>query len=281
MTIPITLLTDFGWQDVYVGVMKGVILSIMPDANPIDLTHAIPPHDLPSARFHLLNAVPHFPSPTVHIAVVDPGVGSHRRGVAIAYEGGFLVGPDNGIFSGVLDRYPAYTAVQLNRQAYWYTDRPSTTFHGRDIFAPVGAHLAAGVSLEQVGEQIAVESLAQLGLPPNEHGKPVSKTSKFPLTCEGYVQAIDRFGNVISSISEVDLPMTTRLAPGRDRWAIVGKYEIPLKQTYSDVAPGELVALIGSHGWLEVASNRGNAAAHLQVAIGDRILLRYSSGRES
>jgi S-adenosylmethionine hydrolase len=147
----ITLLSDFGLSDVYVGVMKGVIAQINPALTVVDLTHQIPPQNIAAGRFSLMNAYPYFPGGTVHIAVVDPGVGSRRRGVAIQLDAGFLVGPDNGLFSGVLSENPVVAAVELTNPQYWRTLSPSTTFHGRDIFAAVGAHLASGISDRTVG----------------------------------------------------------------------------------------------------------------------------------
>ena len=156
----ITLLTDFGDRDIYVGVMKGAIAKINPQLKIIDLTHQIPPQNLLAARFALSNAYPYFPSGTVHIAVVDPGVGSSRRGVAVELKGGYVVCPDNGLCSGILDG--AIAAVELNNSQYWRVSDPSYTFHGRDIFAPVGAHLANGVSLEELGREIDLASLVKL-----------------------------------------------------------------------------------------------------------------------
>lgn len=138
----ITLLTDFGVQDNYVGVMKGIIAQIYPDAKVIDITHEVPPHNLDAANFCLMKAYPYFPAGTVHVAVVDPGVGTKRRAVAIELATGFLVGPDNGIFTGVLQEEQIILAVELTKPEYWLPNEPSTTFHGRDIFAPIGAYLS-------------------------------------------------------------------------------------------------------------------------------------------
>jgi len=135
----ITLLSDFGLKDVYVGVMKGVIAQINPGLTVVDLTHQIPPQNIAAARFNLMNAYLYFPVGTVHVAVVDPGVGSHRRGIALQIDAGFLVGPDNGLFSGVVHQTGVIAAVELTNAQYWWTPTPSTTFHGRDIFAAVGA----------------------------------------------------------------------------------------------------------------------------------------------
>lgn len=249
----ITLLTDFGERDVYVGVMKGAIATINSQLQAIDLTHEIPPQNIAAARFCLLNAYPYFPSGTVHIAVVDPGVGSQRRGVAIQFADGFLVGPDNGIFSGVLSSSPALTAVELTNTDYWRTPNPSNTFHGRDIFAPVGAHLASGVSLQQLGNSIDPDSLVKLSLPE------LTITDNKIIGC---IQYCDRFGNLITNIPADEV--------NNRSWSMnVENKIIPTVQTYSNVPKGEIAALIGSHGWVEIAVNGGSAKEKLQLDCGD------------
>lgn len=251
----ITLLTDFGWQDNYVGVMKGVIVGINPKLSIIDLNHGIPRQDVAAARFSLMSAYPYFPSNTIYIAVVDPGVGSQRQGVAIQIEGGYLVGPDNGIFSGILSLTPAIAAVSLTNPQYWQVPEPSMTFHGRDIFAPVGAHLASGVALTALGETINPDSLITLALTdctPTESG------------LVGYVQYIDVFGNVVTNIPHQQLPKSPWGVKIHHRLIASGK-------TYSEVEQGQAIALMGSHGWVEIAVNGGNAKEQLNLAWGDRI----------
>lgn len=255
----ITLLTDFGLQDGYVGVMKGVIANINPELSVVDLTHQIPPQDITAARFVLLNTYPYFPSDTVYVAVVDPGVGSKRKGIAIKFPGGFLVGADNGIFSGILSIAPAIKGVELTNPKYWLTDNPSKTFHGRDIFAPVGAHLASGVALEEVGNEISVDSLVQLSLPD------VVETENSIMGC---VQYIDGFGNLITNIPESKLNNKSGMVE-------IKQQQIPYSQTYSDVTEGELLALVGSHGWLEIAVNCDSAKDKLKIAVGDSVRLIY------
>lgn len=252
----ITMLTDFGWQDVYVGVMKGVIASIDPDISVIDLTHEIPPQDLIAGRFALMNAYAYFPTETVHLAVVDPGVGSHRRGVAIQFAGGFLVGADNGLFSGILSQVGAIAAVELNNSQYWRTPKPSTTFHGRDIFAPVGAHLASGVALKELGTEISIDSLKQLPLPQ------VIVSDNQIIGC---IQYIDVFGNLITNISEQNLKAKPKV--------IIKEQLIPWGKTYTDTQEQELIALVGSHGYVEIAVNCGNAKQKLQVNVGEQIIV--------
>ena len=254
----LTLLTDFGLQDIYVGVMKGVIASINPNIHVIDLTHQVPAQNIAAARFCLLNAYAYFPENTVHVAVVDPGVGSKRRGIAIQYDRGFLVGADNGLFEGVLAQSPVIAAVELTNSQYWRVPNPSNTFHGRDIFAPVGAHLASGVALTELGKAIDPDSLVKLPLP-----ELVIKEREI----SGCIQYIDHFGNLITNIS-ADLIDSQSLS------VIVKEGEISFGKTYSDVAVGEMLALIGSHGWLEIAVRNGSAREKLQSDWGDRVIIR-------
>ncbi|MBP0020771.1 MAG: SAM-dependent chlorinase/fluorinase [Cyanobacteria bacterium SBLK] len=239
----VALLSDFGLQDVYVGVMKATIAQINPQIVVIDLTHDIPPQNIAAGRFCLLNAYPYLPSETVCVAVVDPGVGSDRRGVAVQVGDRYFVVPDNGLLSGILQQEEAIAAVQLDNAQYWRTESPSSTFHGRDIFAPAGAHLANGVPLEAVGTAIDPRSLVRLALPPVEYvGEEI----------RGCVQYIDRFGNLMSNI-----PAS---AVAGKSWSV--KWQggnIASGFTYSDRPVGELIALVGSHGWVEVAVNGGNA----------------------
>lgn len=257
MVATIALLTDFGHQDVYVGVMKGVIASICPEAKLIDLSHTVPPQNIAAARFNLLNAYPYMPQGTVYLVVVDPGVGTRRRAIAIQTPQGYLVGPDNGVLSGVLAQENEIAAVSLTHNRYWRSPVPSATFHGRDIFAPVAAHLASGIDLGQLGEILDPASLVQIPIPQPEitdqHGR-------------GHIQYIDHFGNLITTIAEEMMRQQT--------WMVsVGQAQIPMGQTYGDVAVGESVALIGSHGWLEIAVNGGSAREQFGVNVGDEIRL--------
>ncbi len=257
----ITLLSDFGYRDAYVAVMKGVIAMIAGDVTTCDLTHALPPQDILAARFNLMMAYPHFPLGTVHLAVVDPGVGSARRAIALQCPSGFFVGPDNGLFSGVLQQETVLSAVTLNNPDYWRTPRPSHTFHGRDIFAPAAAHLAKGVPIEALGDRLDPTYLTPLELP----------FTRSANHCTGCLQYIDRFGNLISNIPGQAVPdqpwQLTLKTPSQayDFWGI---------KTYSDVPAGTLCALVGSHGWVEVARRGGSAAQALGVAVGAVVELR-------
>jgi hypothetical protein len=257
----ITLLTDFGLEDGYVAAMKGVIAGIAPDADVVDVTHLIPPQDVASGRFRLLTATPYFPPGTVHLAVVDPGVGTRRRAVAVrSSSGSFLVGPDNGLLLGALEADPAVAAVELSEPRFWRTTAPSATFHGRDVFAPVAAHLARGVALELLGPAVAPDSLVTVELPA---WRPV------PGGAEGAVQAMDRFGNLISNVPGTVLS-------GNDAWtAWIAGRTVTGRRTYGDVSPGEALALVGSHGFVEIAVRQGSARDALGASIGIAVAVRW------
>lgn len=255
----VTLLTDFGLRDVYVGVMKGTIACINPQLKVIDLTHEIPAQNIAAGRFCLLNAYSHFPPKTVHIAVVDPGVGSNRRGIAIELAGGFLVGPDNGLFSGILNQESAIAIVELTNPKYWRVSNPSSTFHGRDIFATVGAHLASGVAIGQLGQAINLHSLVK---------PPLSQLGVRDFLISGCIQYVDHFGNLISNIPG-------SLVANKSWFVLLGERKIASGKTYSDVEVGQAVALIGSHGWVEVAINSGNAGEKLQLNFNDKLTVKY------
>lgn len=241
----ITLLSDFGLRDSYVGVMKGVIYGIYPGATLVDLSHEVLPQDVMGGRFQLLMAEPYFPEGTVHVAVVDPGVGTSRRSIAFTTGRSMFVGPDNGLL--VLDRQSIVSAVELDRPEFWrlssHASTSSATFQGRDIFAAVGAHLAQGVPLERVGRSIDPASLVELGLPKNA------------------VQAIDRFGNCITTVVASGLGWQVRVR-GRVLRSV---------RTYGDAELGEAIALVGSHGFVEIAVNGGTAQGKLGVQVGDPI----------
>ncbi|HEY9852635.1 MAG TPA: SAM-dependent chlorinase/fluorinase [Leptolyngbyaceae cyanobacterium] len=256
----ITLLTDFGLRDVYVGVMKGVIAQINPSLNVIDLTHEIPPQSIAAGRFCLMSAYSYFPEGTVHIAVVDPGVGSSRRGVAIAFAAGFLVGPDNGLFSGILNQSSAIAAVELTNPQYWRTPTPSNTFHGRDIFAPVGAHLASGVALAELGKPIDPATLVQF---------PIRECTETEDGLIGVIQYVDRFGNLITNIPG-------NLVQGKNWFIEISDFTISGNTTYSDREVGSLLALVASHGWVEIAVNNGNAQSILQVDWGSEVKVLFN-----
>lgn len=254
MTI-ITLTTDFGLADGYVGAMKGVILSLAPQVRLVDLSHEIAPQAVRQAAYVLSRAVPFFPAGTLHVAVVDPGVGGVRRPLLVTTPHAAFVGPDNGLFTFALAD-PAAQVWALDRSEYWLP-AVSRTFHGRDIFAPVAAHLANGVL-------------------PQDLGSPITDAVRLaPLLAErignnrirGHVVHVDRFGNLISNVPGA------WIATGRWQCAIASQRIACSGDTYSAVEPGELLALVSSDGTVEVAVREGNAAQVLQVTTGQPIEL--------
>ncbi len=253
----ITLLTDFGTEDIYLGVMKGTIAGICPSARLIDLTHQIPPQDITAGAFALLNAYPYFPRGTVHLAVVDPGVGSQRRALALKTTAGYFVGPDNGLFAPSLAKTSIIEAVNLDNPQYWRTDKPSRTFHGRDIFAPVAAHLAAGIPLTVLGSAIDPSTIIPLA----DHSPQINRGEII-----GRIQSIDRFGNLITNIPG-------QMVEGRSWYVIVREKIIESGTTYAQARRGDYLALIESNGWIEIAVNGGNAREKLGASVGDSLRL--------
>jgi hypothetical protein len=253
----LTLLSDFGLSDIYVGVMKGVIAQINPEIRVIDLTHQIPPQNVAAARFCLMSACSYFQKGTVHLAVVDPGVGSARRAVAVEFADGFLVAPDNGIISGVLGQSRAIRAVELTNPQFWRVVNPSSTFHGRDIFASCAAHLASGVPIQNLGKEIDINSLVELDLP---------KCCHISTGAVGCIQYIDIFGNLITNIPGSYVESQT--------WYVtMSGLKIKGGETYNSVPVGSAIALIGSEGWVEIAINGGNAQQQLNIQLAQTVEL--------
>ena len=274
----ITLTTDFGAADTFVGAMKGVILGINPDAVVVDLTHEVPPQDVRAGAYLLDAACNDFPPGTVHVAVVDPGVGTKRLPVVVRSPEAAFVGPDNGVLSYVLGRaggprpdaapfvlaqvrLPAgWTAYHLSDKRYW-RERVSNTFHGRDVFAPVAAHLSNGVAPSAMGR--AIEEVTAFAVP-----TPVERDGRL----EGCVLHVDRFGNLVTNIDASVV---------RERADVVveagGQHVRGLATSYASDA--SVVALAGSNGWLEVAVPNGSAATHLGLGVGDPVVVRYRPGK--
>jgi S-adenosylmethionine hydrolase len=256
----VTLTTDFGLVDSYVGIIKGVILRICPNARLVDLSHLVPPQDIATGALLLRQAAPYFPSDTIHLAVVDPGVGGNRLPVAVSTGSGTFVAPDNGLVTAVLPAdMSSVRAVHLNRPQFWMpTLHP--TFHGRDIFAPVAAYLAAGATLLSVGESIPPEDLVRLSWP-----TPIRTANQII----GEVVHTDHFGNLITNI-ERDLLVDE----GAARISLAGVDVGALVQTYSDRGPGEPAAYLGSSGLLEIAVVDCNAAQVLGAGRGAPVIVR-------
>ncbi len=252
----ITLTTDFGIADSYVASMKGVILGIAPQARLVDISHQITPQNVRQAAHVLQSAVPYFPPHTIHVAVVDPGVGSARRPIAVRTPQAVFVGPDNGLFSAFLaEANPVSVAIiQLDQPAYWLP-KVSRTFHGRDIFAPVAAHLASGTPVESLGTPITDPIILDL---------PQPSRSTDGVIC-GQIAYVDRFGNLISDIPEAWL--------AGHRWVLTctGQEILGPSPSYMSAQPGEMLALISSGGTLEIAVREGSASERLRAGPGELI----------
>ena len=267
----ITLTTDFGLADAYVGVMKGVVLGIDREAVIVDLTHHVPPGDVLHGAYVLSTAFSFFPEGTVHVAVVDPGVGTERRGLAVEHLGHVFVGPDNGLFSLVLSPPsragseeggtfegglpPGARAFELADPGF-HLPEVSATFHGRDVFAPVAAHLSTGVALDRLGPAVTSVRYLSLATPEGLAGG----------TVRGAVIHIDAFGNAITNLRPKDLPDDALAVE------IAGRTIAGLSATYAE-GP-DLLALVGSSGLLEIAVRGGSAAASLGLKRGQTVTVR-------
>lgn len=251
----LTLTTDFGTQDGYVAAMKGVMLGINPDLKLVDVSHHVAPHDIMEGAFVLRNVAEAFPNGTVHLAVVDPGVGSDRKAIAMKFRNQLFVGPDNGLFSLLLAGQVADQVVELDQPRFWRDATVSSTFHGRDIFAPIAARLASGLSLSSAGTPIADMKSLLWALPiSDEQG------------IQGWVVHIDRFGNCITNIDREQFDTHRR---GRPFKCYAGTSIIASNsETYSDVDPGEATVLFNSQDTLEIAIHQGSASGMLNIRKG-------------
>jgi S-adenosylmethionine hydrolase len=259
----VTLTTDFGLEDAYVGIVKGVVLTANPAVTIVDVTHNISPGDVDRAAYLLETAYGSFPHGSVHVAVVDPGVGSERRIIAVELNGHRFLAPDNGVLTGVLMEGGAGHAVSVENTRYFLSP-VSRTFHGRDIFAPVAAHLSKGLGLEDLGPSIDFGSLVRL-----DRGGPVSEA---PHGIVGSVVAVDRFGNLITNIRKQDLSGIFGAADGsRLEIKVHGQTIRGLSSAYASVAPGEPLAILGSSGRVEISINGGNAGEVFGAGIGKEI----------
>jgi hypothetical protein len=264
----ITLTTDFGTRDAYVALMHGVILSICREARIVDITHAVPPQDIVSAAVMLPAVARYFPPGSIHVVVVDPGVGSERRAVALEAGGSYFIGPDNGVFSLIWEQADfsqgsgSRRAVALTESRFWLPD-VSRTFHGRDIFAPVAAHLACGAKLADLGPPVT-------DLLPAPVPRPVRSGAT---SLDGEVIIVDHFGNCISNISHDDLAQLGTLA---EMEVFAGEQSFgPIRRTYAEVALGERLALFDSNNRLECARRNGNAAASFDLRVGSPVRVRH------
>ena len=270
--MPIVLTTDFGIEDPYVGVMKGVIYGINPEALVIDHTHYVEPQNITHGSMLLSTSYIHFPSRTIHVAVVDPGVGTERSALIIETPTAYLVGPDNGLFSGIVNEYlkesdrntpsiivpPECKAFRITNSEVFLTPT-SDTFHGRDIFAPVGAHLSLGASPSELGEPVD-SMLGDVGL----------KLAITPEKVIGRVIYIDHFGNLITNI-----PNNTITEDENTLVEICGHGIGSIRRTFNDVGamePAEPFGLLGSNGYMEIVVPNGNAAQWLSASSGVQVI---------
>jgi S-adenosylmethionine hydrolase len=260
----VSLLTDFGLRDGYVGAMKGVMLGIDPELQLVDISHQIERHDIVLAAQMLGHLAGHFPTGTVHLAVVDPGVGSERRALAVETEDYFFIGPDNGLFTVALQKHPPLRLVAIESSPFLPAGR-SDTFHGRDVFAPVAAHCAAGVRVEQFGRQ--VDEYRMAGIPvPRRRGT----------TLQGEIITADHFGNLVTNISRGELET---FCHGAEVHIEVGRTVISgLSRSYLQAGRGSPLAIINSWDHLEVAVSGGDARRELGVERGQAVLVRRRAG---
>lgn len=260
----IALFTDFGTRDVYVAQLKGAILSLNPHVTLIDLSHEAGPFDIPQAAYLLEKAARYYPAGTITVAVVDPGVGSVRRPLLVCTQAGkFYVGPDNGLFTTVLTREGLQAAYWLEEEAYFRTPQISATFHGRDIFGPVAAHLSLGVAPTHFGRRLTeVVMLPQQR--PQRHGQ----------TIEGMVQHIDHFGNIITNIPA---DLLDCIQPGQEVTVSIRglPHTMPWCTTYADAPTQALMGLCNSNAEFEVACVQGRATEQVPACVGDRVVLTW------
>ena len=259
-TAIITLTTDFGLNDHFVGAMKGVLLETAPDAQIVDISHAVQPFDILDGALTISQAYTYFPAGTVHMVVVDPGVGTARRPIILTGDRHLFVAPDNGVLSLVYDREERISVRHVTAEHYFLQPR-SSTFHGRDIFSPVAAYLAKGVDPGRFGEEIG--DFVRFGVP---RPKPVDEH-----TLRGIVLKVDRFGNLITNITPADAPWL--FGGARSTFKIgIGKGQVTrICANYSEGAPGEAFGILGSMGFLEIATNRGSAQQLLGAGKGSEV----------
>jgi S-adenosylmethionine hydrolase len=256
----ITLTTDYGTNDHLVGALKGVILKINPDANIVDITHNVTPYDLLDGALAIGSAYSYFPPRTIHVVVVDPGVGTDRRPLLVSGESQYFVAPDNGVLSLVFEREESLLVRHANVEHY-YLQPVSKTFHGRDIFAPVAAWLSKGSQAASMGDEITDHKKFSMPKPKAADGG-----------VKGVVLRIDSFGNIITNFRPEDLPASV-LETGTVLFQVGSQTVSRLVETFAKGNPGEVFAYIGSNGFVEFAVNRGNASKVLAVGRGVPVVL--------
>jgi S-adenosyl-L-methionine hydrolase (adenosine-forming) len=256
----VTLTSDFGINDHFVGTMKGVILNIAPEAKIIDICHSVQPFDILDGALTIAQAYSYFPSGTTHVVVVDPGVGTARRPLLVSTEKHYLVAPDNGVLSLIMDREERVKVRHITGQHY-FLQPISNTFHGRDVFAPVAGYLAKGVDTGKLGDEIS--DYIRFSAP-----KPkVVDEGKL----RGVILKVDRFGNLVTNFTLPDIPALFQDPPVAFKIMIGDREITELHSTYSEALPNEVFAILGSMGYLELAANRASAAQLLGVGKGTEV----------
>lgn len=266
----ITLLTDFGWSDPFVGVMKGVILGINPDVVLVDLCHGTTAHDPSEAAFLLTTSYRYFPKGTIHVAVVDPGVGGPRRPILVACDAHLFVGPDNGLFFPLAEK-GGPLAVRAITAAQHFLHPVSATFHGRDIFAPVAGYLSLGAEPANFGDLI--DDYVRLALPRSFRAGASS--------IRGQVLHVERFGNLVTNIARADLEALTAGNPLTTLVAQIAGRTVPVVAYYGQVGPGAAGAVIGSWDYLEIFVNQGDAARLLGLGRGSELVVSRRAAAET
>ncbi|MBW1742363.1 MAG: SAM-dependent chlorinase/fluorinase [Deltaproteobacteria bacterium] len=263
----ITLLTDFGLQDEYVGVMKGAILSINPRVQLVDITHNVSRHDIRQAALVLNASFRFFPKSSIHLVVVDPGVGGERRIICLEQEGHFFLAPDNGVLTMVIQDKRVRKICAVTKRKY-FLEPVSDTFHGRDVFAPVAAHLSKGLEMLSLGKELGLKDLTRLDIP-------------VPLVSDkhelvGAVMAIDRFGSLVTNISERTLKKFQDDEGSQRVEVRLGRFKIKgVAKSYDSVKVGAPMAIVGSRNLLEIALNQGDARKYFKARIGQAVKVRF------
>jgi len=258
----VTLTTDFGLNDHFVGTIKGVILGIAPEAEIVDICHTVQAFDILDGALALAHSYSYFPSGTVHLVIVDPGVGSTRRPIVASSEEHNFVAPDNGVLSLMYAREERLSVRHITADHY-FLQPVSSTFHGRDIFAPVAAYMAKGVHQEKFGDEIT--DFVRFNAP-----KPKAVDAK---TLRGVVLRADRFGNLVTNFTPEDVPALFQSEPSAFK-IVIGKREIStMRQNYAEGTPGDVFGILGSMGFLEISANRGAAAQLVGAGKGAEVLI--------
>ncbi len=256
----ITLTSDFGLKDPYVGEMKGVILTINPNANIIDITHEVEKFNIRMGAFMLASAAPYFPKGTVHLAVVDPGVGTERRAILVQTKQAVFVGPDNGVLMLAAQTQDIEHIYQITNPKFMLTP-VSSTFHGRDVFAPAAAHLDIGVNISVFGPEISDTVKPEFTILQPRNGSLI-----------GEVLHVDSFGNIVTNIPQKEITQAKKINVKLQNLSL----NINFGKTYNQANPKEVIALIGSHGFLEIALNQASASERFNVKTGDKIEVKPS-----